>query len=126
MEVITPDEVISYLGASTPVESDRLNLIIELTNGLIADKWANPTTPPDSVPAWVRSIALEVAARPLRNPRGLASVTRSIDDASRTERLADTAARAGVFLTAEEEARLANRGNTGRRGRYGTIRLRIG
>lgn len=126
MEVITPDEVISYLGAGTPVESGRLNLIVGLTNGLITDRWANPTMPPAPVPAWVRSIALEVAARPLRNPGGLASVTRSIDDASRTERLSDTAARAGVFLTPEEDARLANRGSTRRRGRYGTIRLRIG
>lgn len=125
MDIITGGELTNYLGSSAPAAGGRLELIVELANGLVTDAWATPTEP-NAIPSWVRAITFEVAARPLRNPGGLASVTRHIDDASRTERLSDLAARAGLFLTAEEEARLANRGKTRRGGRYGTFRLGVG
>lgn len=125
MEIISGEELANYLGASVAADGDRLDLIVELANGLVSEKWANPTDA-DKVPTWVRAIAFEVAARPLRNPGGLASVTRHVDDASRTERLSDAAARAGLFLTTEEEARLANSGRTRRGHGYGTIRLQVG
>lgn len=124
MDIITGTELKNYLGASIVVDPARLALIVELTNGLVEEKWTNPT--PDDIPIWVRAITFEVAARPLRNPGGHASVTRHVDDASRTERLADAAARAGVFLTVEEETRLANTGRARGKRRYGTIRLRVG
>lgn len=112
-EIISAEQVLEYLGLS---DRPGVDTIVELTNGLVSEKWTNPESP---VPYWVTSIALEVAARPLRNPKGLASWTLSVDDASRTERLPEAvAARAGVYLTSTERRRLAGR----RRRRYGTVR----
>ena len=111
-EIVSAGQVLEYLGLS---DRPGVDTIVDLTNGLISEKWKNPEFP---VPYWVTAIALEVAARPLRNPKGLSSWTLSLDDASRTERVSETAARAGVFLTGIERSQLGGR----RRRRYGTVR----
>lgn len=121
MEIITVADLTNYLGSATPAPSNA-EFIVELVNDLVTEAWAEPVDP---VPSRVKLIALEVAARPARNPKGLSSWTRSVDDASRTERLSDSAARTGVFLTDEEAAYLSGALRR-RRNRYGTIRLRIG
>jgi hypothetical protein len=116
IEIIDEPKVLNYLGLSAHPGSTT---IVELTNGLVSEAWKNPT---DEIPYWVTAIALEVAARPLRNPKGLASWTLSHNDTSRTERLPETAAQAGVYLTDAERARLRGR----RRRRWGTIRTAPG
>lgn len=124
MEIITATQTQNYLGASADgITNERLALIVDLANGIVTDAWAHPVLP---APAGVVAIALEVAARPLRNPKGLSSFTRHVDDASRTERLSDAAARAGVFLTDDERAILTGDGTKKKRRQYGTIRLGIG
>lgn len=123
-EVITEAELKTYLGPLTQLDQDQRQFVVELTNGLVLEKWATPVYDPELIPPSVKAIALEVAARPCRNPRGLSSWTKSVDDASKTERLPDAAARAGVFLTAEEVAKLG--GVKRRRRRMGTIRVRMG
>jgi hypothetical protein len=118
MEIITTADLTGYLG-STPTNAATL---VELANGLVTDAWKDPVEP---IPTWVRAIALEAAARPGRNPKGLASWTKSLDDASRTERLPEYAAKAGVFLTEDELTKLMGIKRR-RKNRYGTIRVRIG
>lgn len=100
LSIINAAAAASYAGVTT---GDFPSIWVQLANGLVSDAWKNPSTP---VPAWVQGIALEAVARAIRNPKGLSSWTRSIDDGSRTERLPDTAARAGVFLTDDEYAQL--------------------
>lgn len=128
IEIINTVEVTTYLGPLVAVDSDQLKFLVELTNGVVTDAWASPPdsvwTDPTTCPAWVRVLALEVAGRPARNPKGLASWTKSADDASKTERLPERAAAAGVFLTSEEAARLG--GVKRRRRRMGTIYIRRG
>lgn len=99
-DIIDVSAAASYAGVGV---RDFPAIWVTLANGVVAEAWANPSTP---VPAWVRGIALEVVARSIRNPKGLSSWTKSVDDGSRTERLPDDAARAGIYLTDEERAQL--------------------
>ena len=123
MEIITYAELASYLGDPTLETNTRLILITDLTNGLVNEKWI---TPVDPIPFSVKLIALTVASRAWRNDASkaaLQSVTRSVDDASRTERYAvsaSDASEAGVFLTASELAQLRPT-----RKRVRSIRLRV-
>ena len=121
MGIITVTDLTNYLGSATATPSNA-EFLVQLVNDLVTEKWASPVDP---VPIDVTLVALEAAARPARNPKGLSSWTRSVDDASRTERISDTAARAGVFLTADEKALLAGTQKR-RRNRYGTIRVKLG
>jgi hypothetical protein len=118
IEIIDAPALATYLGSAV---TDQYAVLVEMANGLVSEAWAEPTEP---VPWWVKAIALEAAARALRNPKGLESWTRSVDDGSRTERLPSDAARAGVFLTADERRRLGRAGT--RRSRFGNIRMPVG
>lgn len=118
LAIINAAAAASYTGTAV---DDFPSIWVDLTNGVVTEAWKNPV---DRIPAWVQGIALEVVARPIRNPKGLSSWTRSVDDGSRTERLPDAAARAGIYLLPDELRRL--RGETRRRQRFGTIRTRVG
>lgn len=118
IEIVSIEEHSSYLGAEAASAGD-VDLIVALTNGLITEKWKKPVDP---IPSSVLAIGLEVAARAIRNRKGLASWTISVDDASRTERLPENAARAGVYLTNAELRTLRGRRKSG----MGTIRVRPG
>src|SRR5436189_584820 len=118
MDIINTGDLTNYVGSTPPNDA----MLVELANGLVSDAWANPI---EEVPTWVTAITLEAAARSARNPKGLSSWSRAIDDASRTERLPEHAARAGVFLTQDETDRLMGVTRR-RRQRYGTIRVQIG
>ncbi|MDN4174730.1 hypothetical protein QWY28_17345 [Nocardioides sp. SOB77] len=121
LEIITADDLVAYPGAGAPAV-EAASTWAALVNGLVTEAWKAPVTP---VPFWVKVIALEAAARAARNPKALQSWTRTVDDATRTERYSEAAlARVGVYLTDDEEARLG--GRTRRRRRYGTVRTRPG
>lgn len=120
LDVINTASAASYAGVSV---GDFPAIWVDLANGLVTEAWKAPTPEPP-YPSWVQGIALEAVARAIRNPKGLASVTRSIDDGSRTERLPDETSRAGIYLLPEEQAKLA--GTTRRTQRLGTIRTRVG
>lgn len=111
LNIIKATELADYLGVGL---DKRIETLTSLANGLVSEAWRNQVTP---IPTTVKSIALEVAARPGRNPKGLSSWTRSVDDASRTERLSDAAARAGVYLTADERTQLRGSPLASRAGR---------
>lgn len=99
MDIIASEDLASYPGV-TGLSADQLAWTVAQVNSLITESWANPTTP---VPAWVKMLALDVAARFAQNPKGLESWTRSIDDAARTERLSRTRLeRFGIYLTPDE------------------------
>lgn len=106
MDIISTSELAQYLKID---DSPDLQLLVALTNGIVSEAWVNPAGLA-LAPAWVEAIAYEVAARAYRNPQGLSSWTVSIDDGSRTQRLPDHAARAGVYLTDLERAQLAGVG----------------
>lgn len=107
--IIGVNDLADFLGVETVASDSRAAYIVGLTNGLLAEVWAAPVDP---VPTSVQVLALEVAARGFQARPGagrMESVTRSIDDGSRTERyaasVADQTGRS-VFLTDDEEARL--------------------
>lgn len=106
MEIITYAELASYLGDPALATNTRLILITDLTNGLINEKWVNPVDP---APVSIKLLAFAIASRAWRNDASkaaLQSITRSVDDASRTERYAVSASEVGVFLTDSELGQL--------------------
>lgn len=104
VDIINAPELVQYLKVDPATD---LSLLVSLTNGIVSEAWVNQSP---TVPVWVEAIAYEVAARAFRNPQGLSSWTVSIDDGSRTQRLPDQAARAGVYLTDLERSQLAGVG----------------
>ena len=118
IDIIDADDLVAYLRSGT---ADQVAVFVDLANALVTEAWVDPVDP---IPVSVQSITLEVAARPARNPKGLASWSRSIDDGSRTERLPDRAARAGVYLLDHERREL--RGKPRSRRRLQPIRTRPG
>lgn len=81
-------------------DGDVLDQIVELTNGLV-EEITGPLSP---VPASVRVILLNVAARAYRNPEGATYRTESIDDYSEGLRIESSGI--GVYLTPAERATL--------------------
>lgn len=115
-DIITGPNLASQPGVQG-YTADQLKGTADRVNALIGEAWKDPSDP---APQWVVEIALDVATRYLANPKGLESWTRSIDDASRTERvrIGDLT---GLFLTEAQKRRL--RGGAGRRAR--SMRLRV-
>lgn len=85
----------------------ELDYAAKRASARVEEAWCNPTGSP---PQWVRDIAIDVAVRYLTNPRGVSSVTRRVDDASRTERYGEGGPGAvpqiGFHLTDDEKTRL--------------------
>lgn len=119
-EIIGSGDLSSYPGTPKTATPEQMTLVLGLANGLVSDIIGTLTP----VPTKAKTIALEVAARGLRNPEGASSVTQSIDDWSETVRFEGGLEGAGVYLTEDEEAAL--RGLVGRRRqRIGTIRVGV-
>ena len=109
MDVITAGDLASWLRDPSLATDESLLQIVALTNELVTEEWAAPTDP---TPTRIHLLALNVAARAWgRNPATahLESVTRSIDDSSRTERYRSSTADGSVFLTDSELALLQGR-----------------
>lgn len=103
-DIITPDDLASWLRDDSLASNASLIQIVELTNELLDEEWASPVEP---IPAKIRLLALRVAARGWRNnpaTANLESITRTLDDASRTERYRTSPSSEGVFLTNDELA----------------------
>lgn len=112
---ITRDSLASHLRLSAEVKAEQqetLDNLVELTNGLLTEKWANPVEP---VPTSIRLLALKVATRGYSVPdptaRQVQSITKSTDNTARTERFVTAANAAAdayeqVYLTALELRRL--------------------
>lgn len=115
VNVITATELASYLSVDV---TPALTLVVELTNGVITEAWDEDNVV-DPVPARVRALAFDVAARAAANPKNLTSWTLSWDDINRTERVEGQSRRFGVYLTDEEIAVL--NGDPGTPGSVGTI-----
>lgn len=98
MEIITPNDLASYLRESELDPS--ADLLVDLANGIVSDVTGDLVAP---YPSRVRAITLEVAARAYRNPQGASSET--IDDYT-FRRDGDTAA-GGVYLTRAERSELS-------------------
>lgn len=104
VDVLEDAELASYL--SVPV-TEGLTLIVEKTNLLITENWTDAATATEPYPVRVWSVALNVAARAVVNPRGSSSKTRAWDDVNVTERFeGDALSRLGLYLTDEEIATL--------------------
>lgn len=105
--IITTVDLASYLRDDSL--APKLGQVVDLTNSLILDEWA---TPVDPVPTRVQILGLTVAARAWAydpSAAHLESVTRTLDDANRTERYRDGSGGA-VFLTPAERAYLRDSG----------------
>ena len=104
MEIITAAELASWLRDPALESNDSLIQIVGLANDLVTEEWTNPSDP---VPARITLLTLGVAARAWVNDpskANLESLTRGLDDASRTERYRSSAADGTVYLTGDELA----------------------
>lgn len=98
---LTAAALADYLGVD---EDAALRQIVQLTGDLIDEELAGGPASP--TPAWVIAIAWNVAIRAGSNPKGVTSQTRSWDDITKTERWEAQHGSSGVYLTADERARL--------------------
>lgn len=109
MEIITAVELASYLRNDDLATDASLIQIVGLTNDLLTEEW---TTPADPIPVKIKLLALNVAARGwTHNPATahLESLSRTLDDAMRTERYRTSSESGSIFLTEAEEALLNGR-----------------
>jgi hypothetical protein len=109
MEFITAAELASWLRDPALAADESLQLVVSLTNDLLTEEW---TTPVDPIPVKIKLLALNVAARgwtydPAK--ANLESLSRTLDDASRTEKYRTSSDSGSVFLTESEEAILNGR-----------------
>lgn len=105
MEIITGDDLASYPGVDGSLTTAQLEWVAEQVSALVEGAWQCPVEP---VPAWVKAIALNAGGRFAQNPKGLESWTRSIDDASRTERVrGNSGTRSGIYLSDNDLAALS-------------------
>ena len=121
---ITEAQLASYLQVTIP--DGAAEVTVGLANDAVTDVIGD-ITDWETIPARVRSVALEAAARHWRNPQGYSSVQRKLDDFDTTERReGDALVAPGVYVTPEEEDALLRAvfGNAGR-SRVGSIRLRV-
>lgn len=110
MTFATIADITGRLGRDlTAAEADQVDVLLELASDLLNEAvgqdrdWAEALT---DVPAPLRTITVEVVARVLLNPAGVASVTETLGAYSHTERFDGAAvAGLGLFLTADEERR---------------------
>ena len=103
-DVISEADLASWLRDETLEANASIEQIVELVNELVSEEWTDPSEP---VPARIKLLALGVGARAwVRNPSTahLESVTRSIDDGSRTERYRSSGVEGSVYLTDAEVA----------------------
>lgn len=98
MPIITDVELAAWLDRDVTA---NLTLKATLADQIVTEL-LYPETVPALIPARVKAITLEVAARSVRNPNGYSSET--VDDYT-YRRDADTR-QAGVYLTAAERAEL--------------------
>lgn len=105
MDIISTDDLASWLRDPDLTDDESFQQIVDLTNELITEEWTDgPTTPP---PVKIQLLAYGVATRAwVHDPAksNLESVTRTIEGASRTERYRSGGAGLNVYLTADELA----------------------
>lgn len=49
-EVITVPELTTYLGPLVQVDDARLGFLVDLTNGVVMERWTTPVTDPALIP----------------------------------------------------------------------------
>ncbi|MEQ7847725.1 Gp19/Gp15/Gp42 family protein [Nocardioides kribbensis] len=98
MPIITPTELAAWVDQP---ETPNLILKANLADQIVTEA-IYPTGLPVTIPARVKAIVLEVAARAVRNPNGYSSET--VDDYT-YRRDADTR-QAGIYLTDAERIEL--------------------
>lgn len=124
---ISADELASYPGvgleaAAIPVLT--IDLINELVDEVVVDAIGEGAL--DPIPAKIKAIALEAAARSIRYAAGASSISTAIDDWKKTVRFEGDEFKAGIYLTDDEEARIRRALIPGEaRSGVGTIRLSV-
>lgn len=108
-DIIDAADLASWLRDDSLASNTSLIQIVDLTNELVAEEWADPADP---APARIRLLALNVATRAwVADPSKshLESLTRTLDDASRTEKFKSSGSGGSVYLTGDELAILQGR-----------------
>ncbi|MET1061745.1 MAG: hypothetical protein ABWX71_02520 [Aeromicrobium sp.] len=104
---ITPEELASYPGvglAPDQVPGIVIDLINEFVDEIVVETVGIAELEP--VPARIRAIALEAAARSIRYSAGASSISTAIDDWKKTVRFEGEEFKAGIYLTDEEEDKI--------------------
>lgn len=109
MEIINAAELASYLRDDSLATDTSLIQIVGFTNALVTEEWTTPATP---VPVKIKLLTLNVAARAWVNDPARSNVesfSRTLDDASHTERYRVSSESGSVYLTEAEESVLNGR-----------------
>lgn len=109
MEIISAGDLALRFRDAALEDEESFAQVVDLTNELITEEWTDPTTPP---PVRIRLLAFGVAERAWTHDpstSNIESVTRSIDDASRTERYRSSGSNSNIYLTDAELALLQGR-----------------
>lgn len=101
MALFTTAELAAYMQVPS-VNEDTAALLIELTEGLIADVYGAAL--PDPAPSRLKRVGLEVAKRAYLNPSGYRS--ESLGDYSYTR--ASDAVSSGIYLTTAERSAIVS------------------
>jgi len=124
---ISAAELASYPGVGleeAAIPDLVIDLINELVDEIVVDTIGAGTL--DPIPAKIKAIALEAAARSIRYAAGASSISTAIDDWKKTVRFEGDEFKAGIYLTDEEEAKIRRALLPGEaRSGVGTIRLSV-
>jgi hypothetical protein len=123
---ITPEDLASYPGLGLTAEQVPtlvVDLINELVDEIVVDTVGIAEL--DPVPARLRTIALEAAARSIRYAAGASSISTAIDDWKKTLRFEGDEFKAGIYLTDDEEAKIRRILLRRPRHRVGSIHLTV-
>lgn len=113
MEIISADDLALRFRDASLADDDSFVQVVDLTNELITEEWTD--TPVGPAPIKIRLLAFGVAERAWTHDPSTAnieSITRSADDASRTERYRSSGSNSNIFLTDAELAILQGRRTT--------------
>lgn len=110
MDIISADELALRFRNPDLADDESFVQVVDLTNELLTEEWTdNPTDP---APIKVKLLAFGVAERAWTHDpttANIESVTRSVDDASRTERYRSSGSNSNIYLTDAELALLQGR-----------------
>lgn len=110
MEIISAEDLALRFRDSSLADDESFAQVVDLTNELLTEEWTDDPVSP--APIKIRLLALGVAERAWTHDPATAnieSITRSADDASRTERYRSSGSNSNIFLTDAELAVLQGR-----------------
>lgn len=110
MEIISADDLALRFRDPGLADDESFQQVVDLTNELLTEEWTD--SPVDPAPIRIKLLAFGVAERAWTHDpsrANIASITRAIDDGSRTETYRTSGSNSNIYLTDAELALLQGR-----------------